>query len=56
MLNTVEISQIHADLQTISYSRDLPECILEAARTPEMRRLSDVGMSCGCEYTDNGAL
>lgn len=50
-MNTVEISQIHADLQTISYSGDLPECILEAARTPEMRRLSDVDMSCGCRYT-----
>lgn len=52
MINTIETNRIPADLRTIQYSKDIPRCILEATRTPEMRRLSDVGMSCGCEYTD----
>ena len=28
-----------------------PDFLLEAAETPELRRLSQVGMNCGCEYT-----
>lgn len=34
------------------YSPELPEFISELASTPEMKRLADVGMNCGCEYTD----
>ena len=51
MADIIHISQIPADMQTIPYSKDVPKCILEAAQTPEMKRLSDVGMSCGCGYT-----
>ena len=28
-----------------------PGFLLEAAETPEMRRLQSIGMNCGCEYT-----
>ena len=30
----------------------MPELLNDLADTPEMRRLSGVGMHCGCEYTD----
>ena len=33
------------------YSPDEPGIIGELISTPEMQRLSDVGMHCGCEYT-----
>lgn len=51
MIDMIDINQIPAGLQTIPYSKDVPRCILEAAQTSEMKRLSDVGMSCGCGYT-----
>ena len=33
------------------YEADEVDIISELIETPEMRRLSDVGMHCGCEYT-----
>lgn len=33
------------------YSKDIPEFILEFSNTKEFKRLDDVGMNCGCEYT-----
>ena len=33
------------------YSGSLPGFLKELALTPEMQRLRDVGMNCGCEYT-----
>ena len=33
------------------YPPDEPDIINELINTPEMQRLSDVGMHCGCEYT-----
>lgn len=38
------------DLRKI-YHNDIPSFLLEAAQTPAMQRLRDVGMNCGCEYT-----
>ena len=32
------------------YSTDVPEIIGELLKTPEMQRLSGIGMHCGCEY------
>lgn len=34
------------------YHHDIPEFIKEYAATKEMQRLKDVGMNCGCEYTN----
>lgn len=33
------------------YHHEIPAFLLELARTSSMRRLIDVGMNCGCEYT-----
>lgn len=33
------------------YHPDIPDCIRLVASAPEMQRLKDVGMHCGCEYT-----
>ena len=33
------------------YHSDLPVFLEEAARAPAVRRLREVGMNCGCEYT-----
>ena len=33
------------------YPTDEPDIINELINTPEMQRLSDIGMHCGCEYT-----
>ena len=33
------------------YSKDFPVFIKELINTPEFKRLSNVGMNCGCEYT-----
>lgn len=33
------------------YHREMPDFLLDFARTGAMRRLTDVGMNCGCEYT-----
>lgn len=33
------------------YSEDFPIFIKELINTPEFKRLSNVGMNCGCEYT-----
>lgn len=34
------------------YSPEIPEIASEIIAAPEMQRLRDVGMNCGCEYTD----
>ena len=34
------------------YHQDIPEFIKEFAAVKEMQRLKDVGMNCGCEYTN----
>ena len=34
------------------YSSQFPELLSELVNTPEMKRLSGIGMHCGCEYTD----
>ena len=33
------------------YSKDFPMFIEELINTPEFKRLSNIGMNCGCEYT-----
>lgn len=33
------------------YHRDIPDFLFEAAQTPLVQRLKEVGMNCGCEYT-----
>lgn len=33
------------------YSKNFPMFIEELINTPEFKRLSNVGMNCGCEYT-----
>lgn len=33
------------------YFPDIPDFLKDAAAVPEMQRLKDVGMNCGCEYT-----
>lgn len=33
------------------YAPTVPDFILQAMESPEMRRLQNVGMNCGCEYT-----
>lgn len=33
------------------YHPEIPDFLREAALTPPMQRLRDVGMNCGCEYT-----
>ena len=33
------------------YHPDIPEFLRALAETPELRRLKEVGMNCGCEYT-----
>jgi hypothetical protein len=32
------------------YANETPALLHQLAQTPEMRRLSDIGMHCGCEY------
>ncbi len=34
------------------YHPDIPAFLRELTEAPEMQRLRDVGMNCGCEYTD----
>ena len=34
------------------YHPDIPGFLRELTEAPEMQRLRDVGMNCGCEYTD----
>lgn len=43
MTNTEKLRKI--------YSLELPDFLIKAAETDAMRRLKDVGMNCGCEYT-----
>jgi HD superfamily phosphohydrolase len=38
-------------LYTSIYTEEIPVLLKQLANTPEMRRLSDIGMHCGCEYT-----
>lgn len=33
------------------YHSEIPELIRELAAVPQMQRLKQVGMNCGCEYT-----
>ena len=33
------------------YHPDIPEFLQALAETPELRRLKEIGMNCGCEYT-----
>lgn len=33
------------------YHEEIPEALLELYQTPPLRRLEDVGMHCGCEYS-----
>ena len=40
-------------MYTSIYSGDAPELLKKLAETQEMQRLADVGMHCGCEYTDS---
>lgn len=34
------------------YHSEVPEFLAEAAQTAVMQRLTDIGMNCGCEYTN----
>ena len=34
------------------YANEIPDFLRDACETDAMRRLRDVGMNCGCEYTD----
>ena len=38
-------------MYTSIYSGEIPDIIVKLIDTPEMQRLSGVGMHCGCEYT-----
>lgn len=38
--------------EVIRFHREAPAFLDEFARVPEMQRLRQVGMNCGCEYTD----
>ncbi|MFR5131593.1 MAG: hypothetical protein ACLTDP_02615 [Terrisporobacter sp.] len=33
------------------YSQDIPQFVEEIINTTEFKRLKNVGMDCGCEYT-----
>ncbi|MBR0138008.1 MAG: hypothetical protein IJM15_06320 [Erysipelotrichaceae bacterium] len=33
------------------YHHEIPEFLIEFASVPEMQRIKEVGMNCGCEYT-----
>ena len=35
----------------VRYSDETPEWMEAFCRLPELQRLRDVGMNCGCEYT-----
>ena len=37
-------------MYTSVYANEIPELLQQLAKTPEMMRLSDIGMHCGCEY------
>lgn len=39
-------------MYTSIYTREIPVLLKQLANTSEMRRLSDIGMHCGCEYAD----
>ena len=39
-------------MYTSIYANKVPDALNELADTPEMKRLSDVGMHCGCEYAN----
>ncbi len=39
-------------MQELRYTRSEPEFLSLYAAAPEMQRLKDVGMNCGCEYTN----
>ena len=41
---------VFMDIRTI-YHASVPDWLLPFLEVPEMRRLKDVGMNCGCEYT-----
>ena len=34
------------------YASEIPDFVRDACKTDALRRLRDVGMNCGCEYTD----
>ena len=34
------------------YHCDVPDFLADAAKTPVLERLQDIGMNCGCEYTN----
>lgn len=36
----------------MEYRKPIPEFLSTAARTPTLQRLKNVGMHCGCQYTD----
>ena len=38
------------DIRNI-YHRSVPDWLLPFLEVPEMQRLKDIGMNCGCEYT-----
>ena len=40
------------DALRFPYSADCPEALLRCAAAPSVQRLRQVGMNCGCEYTD----
>jgi len=39
-------------MYTSIYASKIPDYIKEFTDTPEIKRLSDIGMHCGCEYAD----
>lgn len=39
-------------MYTSIYTKEIPVLLEQLANTSEMRRLSDIGMHCGCEYTN----
>ena len=36
----------------MEYRKPMPDFLLAAAQTPTLQRLKDIGMHCGCQYTD----
>ena len=39
-------------MYTDIYSSNIPDLLVQLVKTPEMQRLSDIGMHCGCEYAN----
>ena len=44
---------LHTTIYASEYSDDVQDILSQLSHTPEMQRLAEIGMHCGCEYTQN---